>query len=121
METLWEYQFDIQHRPGKKHGNADGLSRQGPCRQCGLVVDNNCDSDNELSSKRKINLVQLQPKWTTVELGEAQRADPDLALVIQALENQSRPSEEEISAWSPVARRYLSEWNRLHFVDEALR
>ena len=87
METLSEYQFDIQHRPGKKHGNADGLSRQGPCRQCGLVDDNNCDSDNKLSSKRKINLVQLQPKWTTVELGEAQRADPDLALVIQALEN----------------------------------
>ena len=29
METLSEYQFDIQHRPGKKHSNADGLSRQG--------------------------------------------------------------------------------------------
>ena len=65
--------------------------------------------------------MQLQPKWTTVELGEAQRADPDLALVIQALENQSRPSQEEISVWSPVARRYLSEWDRLHFVDGALR
>ena len=109
METLSEYQFDIQHRPGKKHGNADGLSRQSPCRQCNLVDDNNCDSDNKLSSKRKINLVQLQPKWTTVELSEAQRADPDLAFVIQALENQSRPSQEEISAGSPVARRYLSE------------
>ena len=71
METLSEYQFDIQHRSGKKHGNADGLSRQGPCRQCVLVDDNNCDSDNKLFSKRKINLVQLQPKWTTVELGEA--------------------------------------------------
>ena len=121
METLSEYKFDIQHRPGKKHGNADGLSRQGPCRQCGFVDDNNCDNDNKLSFKRKINLVQLQPKWTTVELGEAQRADPDLALVIKALENQSRPSQEEISAWSPVARRYLSEWDRLHFVDGALR
>ena len=50
METLSEYQFDIQHRPGKKHGNTDGLSRQGPCRQCGLVDDYNCDSDNKLSS-----------------------------------------------------------------------
>ena len=53
METLSEYQFDIQHRPGKKHSNADGLSRQGPYRQCGLVDDNNCDSDNKFSSKRK--------------------------------------------------------------------
>ena len=56
-----------------------------------------------------------------MKLGEAQRADPDLALVIKALEYQSRPSQEEISAWSPVARRYLSEWDSLHFVDGTLR
>ena len=99
METLSKYQFDIQHRPGKKYGNADGLFRQGPCQQCGLVDDNNSDSDNKLSSKRIINLVQLQPKWTTVELGETQRADTDLALVIQVLENQNRPSQEEICVW----------------------
>ena len=121
METLSEYQFDVQHQPSKKHGNANGLSRQGPCRQCGLMDGNNCDINNKLSSKRKINLVQLQPKWATVKLGEAQRDDPDLALVIKALENQSRPSQEEISAWSSVIRRYLSDWDRLHFVDGALQ
>ena len=26
----------IEHRPGKQHGNADGLSRM-PCRQCGFT------------------------------------------------------------------------------------
>ena len=34
MEVLGEYDFTIIHRPGKKHGNADGLSRR-PCNQCG--------------------------------------------------------------------------------------
>ena len=33
---LSSYNLVIQHRPGKLHGNADGLSRR-PCRQCGLV------------------------------------------------------------------------------------
>ncbi|KAJ8033437.1 hypothetical protein HOLleu_23675 [Holothuria leucospilota] len=34
LELLSTYQFDIQHRPGKSHGNADGLSRR-PCgRDC---------------------------------------------------------------------------------------
>ena len=28
------YKLNIKHRPGKLHGNADGLSRR-PCRQCG--------------------------------------------------------------------------------------
>ena len=99
MEMLSEYQFDIQHRPDKKHGNADGLSRQGPCRQCGRVDDENLASDSKLSPKHKINLVQLQPKWTAEELSNAQRADPDLAPVINALESQRRPTHDEISAW----------------------
>jgi len=36
LETLSEFQYDLEHRAGKKHGNADGLSRQKclDCRQC---------------------------------------------------------------------------------------
>ena len=34
--SLQQFQFSIVHRPGKDHGNADGLSRapSSPCRQC---------------------------------------------------------------------------------------
>ena len=35
LEMLEEYQFDVLHRAGKQHGNADALSRR-PCRQCQL-------------------------------------------------------------------------------------
>jgi hypothetical protein len=28
------FTFDIEHRPGKQHANADSLSRK-PCKQCG--------------------------------------------------------------------------------------
>eukprot|EP00731_Ephydatia_muelleri_P028198 Em0019g1071a len=34
LEHLEEFEFTVQHRPGKKHGNADPLSRH-PCHQCG--------------------------------------------------------------------------------------
>ena len=33
-EILEEYDFEIRHRPGRSHGNADAMSRV-PCRQCG--------------------------------------------------------------------------------------
>ena len=32
IETLQQYDFDIEHRPGVSHGNADSLSRR-PCLQ----------------------------------------------------------------------------------------
>lgn len=34
LEQLQEFHFHIVHRPGKKHANADSLSRR-PCTQCG--------------------------------------------------------------------------------------
>ena len=36
IHALQQFQFSIVHRPGKDHGNADGLSRapSSPCRQC---------------------------------------------------------------------------------------
>ena len=36
LEMLGSYEFDIQHRAGKLHSNADALSRL-PCRQCGRI------------------------------------------------------------------------------------
>ena len=37
LEIIGPYDFDIEHRPGVKHGNADGMSRI-PCKQCGFGV-----------------------------------------------------------------------------------
>ena len=34
LEALAEYDFEVVHRPGRQHMNADGLSRQ-HCQQCG--------------------------------------------------------------------------------------
>ena len=36
LHSLQQFQFSIVHRPGRDHGNADGLSRapSSPCRQC---------------------------------------------------------------------------------------
>ena len=38
LEVLGTYTFEIQHRPGVLHGNADGVSRI-PCKQCGMQSD----------------------------------------------------------------------------------
>ena len=34
LQVLGTYDFEVEHRAGKSHGNADAMSR-GPCKQCG--------------------------------------------------------------------------------------
>ena len=57
LHSLQQFQFSIIHRPGKDHGNADGLSRapSSPCRQCtrpdcppATLIQ--CDSDQPFDS-----------------------------------------------------------------------
>ena len=43
IEFLSTFHMEIEHRPGRSHGNADGVSRI-PCKQCGKF-------DNENSQK----------------------------------------------------------------------
>lgn len=39
LEKLHDFDFVVVHRKGKKHLNADALSRL-PCEQCGQTDDN---------------------------------------------------------------------------------
>ena len=71
LEKLAEFHFNIVHRGGRKHCNADSLSRL-PCRQCGRVPD---EDDSSI-----VNLISVP---TDVErLHKDQREDPALGPVI---------------------------------------
>jgi len=39
LQILAEFSYRIEHRPGKKHGNANGLSRRQAdgCKQCQII------------------------------------------------------------------------------------
>jgi hypothetical protein len=104
LERLQEYKFDIVHRPGKKHGNADGLSRQ-RCAQCART--------HEDPRPKRVRLVTIKPRWSTEEFAAAQQNDPDLALLVKYVRDDKKPSSAEESALPPVVRHYLKDWARL--------
>ena len=74
--TLQEYDIDIQHRPGRKHQNADALSRIPP------VASAKHEEQNDII-----------PKLTRERLCEMQRKDPNLELIISYLENGKLPEQ----------------------------
>ena len=86
LETLSEYDFEVLHRPGKKHTNADSLSRM-PCSQCRLPPE----EDNEDQGCVLAVTDSWMPSWTHEELAAYQRQDPDLKQVIKWLETKTFP------------------------------
>ncbi|XP_053406390.1 uncharacterized protein LOC128559210 [Mercenaria mercenaria] len=137
LEVLSQYNFKIEHRSGKKHINADSLSRI-PCEpeecQCydgntilkvyhlnygdnneeGLNKDVNAILDehvalsedaaqtSNLGCLKQFNTVNCSP----VKMAKLQRADPDLGIVIQWLEENRRPLRDKVAGNSPSVRNY---------------
>ena len=101
LECLSEYDFEVVHRPGTKHTNADALSRM-PCPQCQLLVQQVATVPSDI----------WLPCWTLKELAEEQRQDPSIRQVIQWLENECIP---------PVFPKHLSShtqalWAQSHYL-----
>jgi transposase InsO family protein len=120
LQSLSEYQYKMVHRPGKQHGNADGLSRQ-QCRQCRRTE---CEgSSNTAEENLGVGLLGLQPEWTNQKLSEAQQADPDIGPVYRAFQAGKRPESNAVTTWTRAAKRYLAEWDslRMEVDDQILR
>ncbi len=103
LEILQRYDYKIIHWPGKRHGNADGLSRQ-RCHQCGRLPD---DTEPEQGAEtlpqavshtsatgntipkqidQEVRTLITQPKWTKADFRALQEQDQTLAPFLQALQ-----------------------------------
>ena len=69
LESLAEYEFTVRHRPGKKHTNADALSRV-PCQDAPAVNANSIPldrTDSWLSQLSKQKIRELQSRDDGIE------------------------------------------------------
>jgi len=86
-EILEEFDFQIVHRLGRLHRNADAMSRR-PSRQCGN------DGENKVSVKlRAINFVTIEAgdRWSRKEIAEARVKDTELATFVKWLKDGLLP------------------------------
>ena len=120
LEQLQEFDFSLEHRPGKRHQNADALSRF-PCRQCGQShVEVRSDAPAEVFAVPAVVNSWVLP-WTTEELREAQLADPELKSVIEWLEDgKGRPCMSEIQGVGTRLQSLWALWNQLELSQGVL-
>lgn len=131
METLGEYDLKIKHRAGRKHMNADGLSRL-PCDNCEYctkreVRDKTLQLEDPKTGPSVRVLTRSQAKQNAEESGSAaswlptdidniqgaQREDDDISYVYQWLTQNRRPEWKDISHLSMTVKRYWAKWDSL--------
>lgn len=110
IEVLSSYQMTIEHRQGRSHGNADGLSRI-PCRQCGLT-----DTEKQTPV---VNHVKIDSSDTS-EMKSLQAGDKSLAMVIECVQTKHRPPFADIAAESYVVKSLWNQFVRLEIQNEIL-
>ena len=97
LEIMQGYEFQVEHRPGVRHGNADAVSRR-PCavKACACHQADQCTEETvDLNSSHTVMATcvtdadkLIYEQWSWEGLYAAQRTDPDISVILQLM-NQS--------------------------------
>jgi len=82
IETLAEFDIQIEHRPGRLHSNADALSRHS-CKQCfdkqlPTVWIYECQRAEEILEPLSVRAFRLLPELTTDHIALMQAEDSEI-------------------------------------------
>ncbi|CAG2246096.1 unnamed protein product [Mytilus edulis] len=140
-EVLSQYNFDIQHRAGIKHTNADALSRKDfdsfPVHEDKSddwtefhdKVDNIKDIGRTNESIRAVTRSSTKQarkpanwlqKYTASEMKELQRKDNDVGPLFTWKESKEPTTREQVARFSPATRKYWLNWNNIISMDNVL-
>jgi transposase InsO family protein len=122
LEVLEEFNYEVEHRAGNKHCNADALSRR-PVDVIAAIENDDQDwRPNRRTVKRGGRGVPAtQPTTNTADTFNwpaIQQTDDDVSFVYQLVENgQKQPKPEVLTARSADVKVLCSQFNRLTLSD----
>ena len=97
LETLAQYNYKIEHRPGKKHQNADALSRN----PLTVPVTDQVVETNAVDSCDQTWL----NSWTAADMQLKQEADPNLRQILLWKQNQAaQPPQHDVRGASKATK-----------------
>lgn len=106
LQTLANFHFTVEHRPGKQHGNADALSRVSH----GDPPDPDSGDEGEglpaTQLMAAIAVLSSTHPWSREEIKEAQINDEDLRAVMDWTTLKKNPSKLEMKALSAAGQAW---------------
>jgi len=112
IETLPEFDYTVEHRPGRLHSNADGLSRPF-CKQC-YDRPNHIPGVDELQRADaavgpwSVHLLEIAPEMTNADVAKLQEEDEILGPVKSMLSHGYSPTLDDLRALPLEGRKLWS-------------
>jgi hypothetical protein len=115
FDTLSNFNFLIEHIPGKKHANPDALSRCAHAEE----PDPDDEPDEMIAMMHKmINVLEpCVPDWDPAHIRSKQLMDSELEMIRTAVREATKPLPLAAQAFSPEGRAYAGLFEQL-FLDE---
>jgi len=113
-ERLQQYDFEVCHRKGRMHGNADGLSRR-PCLETKCKYCSRVEVQIAQDSLRKEGTVGrlILGGDSTGEWRRKQLEDPVVSIFLKGKEQNYRPNWEEVAEKGISSKIYWTHWDTL--------
>jgi transposase InsO family protein len=121
LEILEEFDYTIEHRPGKRHNNADALSRK-PCRQCQM--------EEVPAESRQLCMIQLtagvadpeyEGPWNATQMSEIQLKDPEIGSFLKMFVScKEQLPLSEIISHDKFTKAYYQQWDSMKLVNAVL-
>ena len=149
LQKIQQYDFYVEHRPGKQHFNADALSRRpclsDRCRPCDRAeskeraareLDSSVTEKEVPIDKYAVRVCTARASTATAEAAEldeltnvasmqeiidAQKGDSNIGPIIRwMMEGNGRPEWTSVSACSEVSKIYWAQWDSLVMKQDIL-
>jgi len=107
LTFIEQFDYEVVHRTGTKHGNADGISRRPP---------------NEVETNAEVFVMRTDEGDTSDLVGEdlrlRQQKDAELGAIVKIrLASDEAPNNEELQTESELTKRLVTKWGQLEIRD----
>lgn len=125
LETMQEYSYVIEHRAGRSHGNADGMSRD-PCynsRCCPSQQVTEVTPPARIGVVRRTETRALGAEFLSQvnETSEAQKKDVNIAPIMELIaSNATKPAWDWVQPMAEETKVLWRQWDRLIIMESVL-